>query len=75
MVYKYYSVGRIILYKGDKLLVSPTPNNTPICAKCYFSKHYCATHNIKESACYKHGMLCTAHMRKDKRHVVFIKQD
>ena len=66
----YYPIGAKLHYNGIVLTVEAQEDNRPSCLGCYFSDSVQEKRHEK-IACYIHGMACTAHTRKDKKHVIF----
>lgn len=65
-------IGTEIKYDGFRLKVKATEGNAPTCYHCFFSNYIQG--NVlgrHEFSCYLHGMACTSHIRKDRRHVIF----
>lgn len=70
---KDYPIGSIVKYGHDTLVVEPSPNNEPVCTRCYFSEVVRKRLGLTAKfSCYIHKMACTSHMRKDMKHVIFI---
>ena len=67
---KDYPIGSVVLYKNVSLVVEGQKGNRPLCTDCYFSRAEQEKRHDR-MACYKHGMACTAHTRKDKKHGFF----
>ena len=72
---KYVPAGCKVKYGNIVLSVVATINNLPLCRKCYFSKYECRKARRKPISCVTHGFICTAHLRKDNQHVIFIKEE
>lgn len=71
---KYVKVGEKVDYEGTTLLVAISKGDTPTCSGCFFSDRYRGRVGLARISCCVHGLACTARNRKDKHHVVFIKQ-
>jgi hypothetical protein len=71
---KYVKVGEKVDYNGTILLVAISKDDKPICSGCFFSDRYRGRVGLARISCCVHGLACTARNRKDKHHVVFIKQ-
>lgn len=68
----YTEVGGMINYEGVKLKVVPSTYNKAECFGCYFSDNERDKRNLPRLSCCAHGNMCTKHLRKDGRHVVFV---
>lgn len=66
---KFYPVGSTVEYGNVTLNVVTQKNNLPSCAGCYFSDHE-QDKRGGSTSCYSHGIACTAHVRKDHRHII-----
>ena len=67
----YYPINAKIHYDDNvTLIVVAQEDNKPSCTGCFFSDSVQEKRH-KKIACYIHGMSCTAHTRKDKKHVIF----
>ena len=66
---KFYPIGSIVEYCHVKLQVVPQQQNLPSCAGCYFADSR-QDKRREAISCYTHGIACTAHVRKDKRHII-----
>lgn len=64
-------IGAITDYNEFKLLVVPQDFNRPSCTGCFFTLARLSSTGLSLTGCYKHGMVCTQHTRKDKKHVIF----
>ena len=73
MAYKYYPIGREVDYEGVTLKVVATFDNRPECLHCFFSDSEREKAKLPRMSCCIHGLLCTKHMRRDGKHVVFLK--
>jgi len=71
---KYYPVGTRINYHGAILKVVSQKGNEALCDGCYFSKAFQRRHRMYIS-CYAHGISCTASRRKDKKHIILVKEN
>ena len=69
---KYYPVGTVFSYDGVRLKVKAIAYNNAVCTGCYFSDWERRKMGLSKFSCCIHSIACTAHLRKDKRHVVFI---
>lgn len=68
---KDFPIGTIVNYRNEAKL-TVVKIDKPLCNGCYFSNGNRYLRPMKgEISCYKHGMLCTSHLRKDKNHVIF----
>lgn len=72
---KYVPIGFVTNYDGIKLKVVETPYNKAECTGCYFSDWERHKRGLAKFSCYAHKMLCTSHLRKDKKHVIFIEKN
>lgn len=69
---KYYPIGTVVIYDNRLLRLTEQEGNEPSCAGCYFNNtQYRKYNNGKTIACITHGMACTKHVRRDKKHVYF----
>ena len=69
---RYYRVGSIVIYENIQLAIVAQKGNRPSCAGCFFNNtQYRKYSKGKTIACITHGMACTSHMRRDKKHVIF----
>jgi hypothetical protein len=73
MKLKYYQIGSVIQYGHTSLKVIPQDYNIPSCNGCFFSNHNQEKRHTKTS-CYVHGIACTAHMRRDKKHIILVEE-
>jgi hypothetical protein len=71
---KYVKVGEKVDYEGTTLLVAISKGDTPTCIGCFYSDRYRGRVGLARISRCIHGLACTAGKRKDKHHVVFIKQ-
>ncbi len=69
---KFYKIGGVVSFDGVNLLVKGQIGNKPSCMGCFFTDDNRKKHGLKRISCYLHGMSCTAAMRRDNKHVVFI---
>lgn len=70
LTHHYYPIGTKLRYDKTTLIVVAQKDNMPSCTGCFFSD-FVQEKRHKKIACYTHGMACTAHTRKDKKHVIF----
>ena len=68
---KFAPIGSIIKYDNTTLRVISTP--LPMCTGCFFSDAERKKKGLAKFSCYMHKYACTAHVRKDKSHVIFMK--
>lgn len=68
---KYLPIGTKISYDDVELVVVAQDGNKPLCTGCYFSNYVRTRYRKAEFSCYVHGMACTKHLRKDRKHVIF----
>lgn len=71
MIRIYIAQGVVVFYQGAVLIVEPQADNQPLCVGCYFNRNQSQKRGECCAGCAKHGMLCTASMRKDNHHVIF----
>lgn len=66
---KIYPIGSKIRLFDVTLKVIAQKDNKPSCAGCYFEKH---NPNKRGSSisCFTHAIACTAHIRKDRHHII-----
>ena len=63
--------GMLVNYEGIILQVQPQQYNEPSCLGCYFSTNEAQKRGENYVSCSTHGLICTASMRKDRKHVIF----
>lgn len=69
---RYYPIGSIVIYENIQLAIVAQKGNRPSCAGCFFNyETYRRYISGKRISCCTHGMACTSHMRRDKKHVIF----
>ena len=69
----YLPIGSGVLYEGVFLRVKAQKYNNPRCSDCFFSEAVRKANGLSNISCFVHNFICTAHLRKDKRHVIFVK--
>ena len=69
----FVPAGRTFRYDGVVLRAEPTPYNNAVCTGCWFSDWEREKRGQAKTSCYIHGYCCTAHNRRDGRHVIFRK--
>ena len=65
-------IRKTITYNGYLLKAKAQSDNTPNCKGCFFTNKSMIKHGFYTS-CAFHGLACTPHNRRDRRHVVFEK--
>ena len=68
---KYLPVGTRTRYDDVELVVVAQEGNKALCTGCYFTDNVRRKYGRAKFSCYVHGMACTKHLRKDRKHVIF----
>ena len=69
---KDYPIGSVFNYENVQLKVVAQKENAASCVGCCFTENRYTKWHGGRISCYVHGLCCTKHIRKDKKHVIFV---